>query len=88
MIDYSPVEVKTPGEYKPIAQKITGYRDLSRDEIAFINAVKEAGDHVGVIVGQVQASTTADQRWAAIAKTQLQEGFMALVRAVAQPTSF
>jgi hypothetical protein len=30
----------------------------------------------------------ADQRWVAIAKTDLQKGFMALVRAVAQPESF
>lgn len=29
-----------------------------------------------------------DKRWGAIARTELQQGFMALTRAVAQPTNF
>lgn len=37
---------------------------------------------------EIQRFTEAEPlRWASIAKTELQQGFMALVRAVAQPTN-
>jgi hypothetical protein len=36
----------------------------------------------------VRGTDGIDQRWASIGATDLQTGLMALVRAVAQPTSF
>ena len=67
---------------------ITGYRQLSDAEQAQINAIKEVAETVRVCVESVQATPGADKRWAAIAATDLQKGFMALVRAIAQPTTF
>lgn len=102
-------------------KKITGYRDLSPEEINLMNEIKRKGAELlelqAVLSGylcttrerltlEAKASTThtpwqqgasdecielrrfeaaEPQRWAAIAKTDIQTGIMALVRAVAQP---
>jgi len=71
-----------------MTQPITGYRELSDGEVALINEIKAVGARVGELVKDIDSRTSVDHRWAAIAKTQLQEGFMALTRAVAQPTNF
>ena len=69
-------------------QHIKGYRDLSQDEIALINTIKTLGNQVGEIVGTLDDLDSTDKRWLAIARTDLQQGLMALVRSVAKPTSF
>ena len=67
---------------------IKGYRDLSQAEIDLMNKVKQKAEEVGILLEEMQANKDLDQRWVAIAKTDLQKGFMAAVRAVAQPTTF
>jgi len=69
---------------------ITGYRDLSQEEIDAMNEVKQLGEKCGALIEKLQASKDAgyDQRWVSIAKTDLQTGIMAAVRAIARPTSF
>lgn len=67
---------------------ITGYRDLSAEEIALMNEVKAKAQEVGALVEKLKASPGLDQRWVSIGCTELQQGFMALTRAVAQPTTF
>jgi hypothetical protein len=69
-------------------RKIKGYRDLTPEEIAKMNAVKGLAADVGALIETLQDEPSLDQRWVAIAKTHLQQGFMAAVRAIAQPTSF
>ena len=69
-------------------KKITGYRDLSSAEIFTMNNVKNQADEIGKLIENMEQDTTFDQRWVAIAKTDLQKGFMAAVRAIAQPTTF
>ncbi|WP_027815012.1 Acb2/Tad1 domain-containing protein [Paraburkholderia bannensis] len=69
-------------------KQIKGYRDLSQEEIDTMNAVKERAAMVGTLVEHLEGISTCDQRWVAIAKTDLQKGFMALVRSIAQPTTF
>lgn len=75
-------------------QKIKGYRDLSEEEIALMNEAKELAEKVGDLVAKLGTSDVVsttegiDQRWLAIAKTDLQKGFMALIRSIAQPTTF
>lgn len=66
---------------------IKGYRDLSQAEIDLMNKIKEVErEHVAHIVNEAKAAgNTLDQRFVAIARTHFQQGFMALVRAVAQP---
>lgn len=72
-------------------RKIPGYRELSQAEIDLMANIKTKAEEVRVLVEQIQALPTGDtetQRWASIAKTHLQTGFMALTRAVALPTTF
>jgi hypothetical protein len=68
--------------------KITGYRQLSPNEVELINEIKRLAEQAGVMVSSLEGSTIADPRWVAIARTQLQQAFMALTRSVARPASF
>lgn len=69
-------------------KKIKGYRDLSQAEIDAMNEAKALADNVGSLVEKLQGQDGLDQRWIATAKTDLQKGFMSLIRGIAQPTTF
>lgn len=69
-------------------KKIKGYRDLSQEEIDLMNKAKDLAVQVGNLVEELIGSDATDKRWASIGKTDLQTGFMALIRSVAQPTTF
>lgn len=74
-------------------QLIKGYRDLSKEEIDLMNEIKIQANSVGALCNKLAAlaktdPTVVDPRWVAIGQTDLQKGYMALVRAVAKPTSF
>lgn len=66
---------------------ISGYRDLSAGEINEINEIKNAEKAVAGIWHIIRQDLAADPRWIHIAKTHFEEGFSALVRAVAKPES-
>jgi hypothetical protein len=69
--------------------KITGYRNLSEEEVSLMNVIKALGNQIGELIEEMTKNKTGiDQRWVNIGKTHLQQGFMALTRAVAKPTSF
>lgn len=81
-------------------RKISGYRELMPEEIELMNAAKELeaqclalhqkiGNRLG---GQVldpsdhkRLDAANGFRWHAIARTDIETGFMALVRSIAQP---
>jgi hypothetical protein len=67
---------------------ITGYRKLSDKEIELMNAIKAKGVELGELVASLEQAEGLDSRWIEIGKTNLQQGLMALTRAVAQPTTF
>lgn len=69
-------------------KQIKGYRDLTQAEIHAMNACKELAAKVGSEIETLEAQPGIDKRWLAIAKTDLQKGFMSLVRSIAQPTTF
>jgi hypothetical protein len=69
-------------------KQIKGYRDLTAEEIGKMNAAKGLAEQVGAFIETLEGEPTLDKRWLAIARTDLQKGFMALVRSIAQPTSF
>ena len=72
-------------------KKIKGYRALSQEEVNAMNAVKAVKDkaeEVGFLIEELQANADLDQYWVDIAKKELQQGFMAAVRSIAQPKSF
>lgn len=70
-------------------QKIKGYRDLSQAEIDAMNEAKALAEQCGALIEKLkQTSPAVDLRWISIGQTQLQQGFMAVIRGIAQPTTF
>lgn len=69
-------------------RKIAGYRELSQQEIDAMNAVKAKAEEVGQQLDALRNIAGIDQRALAIARTELQTGFMWAVRAIAQPAGF
>lgn len=71
---------------------ITGYRTLSQDEIDLMNEGKQLGILIEGYIAKVEAANgltaSIDMRWLSIGRTQLQQGLMALLRAIARPTTF
>ncbi|EPK3000480.1 DUF7681 family protein [Klebsiella pneumoniae] len=106
-------------------RKISGYRELSPEEIDLMNRIKAKGAEMLALVAELQGRLSTDHEvklasasseesktgsdayqgasaeavelrrfiaaepecWAALGKTNIQTGIMALVRAVAQPTT-
>lgn len=79
-----------------IQPKVTGYRQLSEAEVALMNEGKALAQACGEFIEKLRANGTGgpagepvlDQRWVSIGATQLQQGFMAVIRGIAQPTTF
>lgn len=68
--------------------KITGYRQLTHEEVELMNEGKALAEQVGAYIDKLNANQDTDKRWVNVGKTQLQQGFMAAIRSVARPTSF
>lgn len=84
-----------------VQPKITGYRQLTQEEAALMNEGKALAEQCGAYIAKLRAyipagdepsdhkpGDTLDQRWISIGATQLQQGFMAVIRGIAQPTTF
>lgn len=69
-------------------RQIKGYRELDAMDISQMNEVKAVGEELGNLVARLRANPDFDQRWLSIGCTDLQTGIMALIRAIAQPTTF
>lgn len=69
-------------------KQIKGYRDLTQEEIDLMNEGKALAEQVGQFVEKLQAADGLDQRWVSTGKTDLQKGFMSVIRGIAQPTTF
>ena len=69
-------------------KKITGYRDLNQDEIDLMNEGKALAELCRAYVQKLARNEQTDWRWVDIGRTNLQTGFMALIRSIAKPTSF
>lgn len=70
--------------------KLPAYRDLSEAQIEMINRVKAKAERVRTLVEglAIEYPDIVDARWLAIGKTDLQKGFMAVIRAIARPEGF
>lgn len=74
-------------------KKIIGYRDLNKNEIDLINAIKCQGQQIGHLIKEMRLhveiiGSEIDPDWINIGETDLKKGIMALVRAVAKPDGF
>ena len=68
-------------------RQIKGYRELSQEEIDLMNMVKVKGSEIGELIQKLEEMDT-DKRWLEIGKTNIQQGLMAVTRAIAQPGFF
>jgi len=66
-------------------KQISGYRDLAADEIAIINKMKACEKEVMALIQETYNTPGVNKRSAAIARTEIQTGFMWLIRAIARP---
>lgn len=82
-------------------RKISGYRDLTQEELDLMNEAKELEAQVLAFHSKVRSRLIAASRegtdnhyrqmhaqalrWHSIARTDIETGFMALVRSIAQP---
>ena len=76
-------------------RKIKGYRDLSLEEISLMNEGKQLSESVREYIDKVDSLKSSsdvdkhpDRRSPSIAKTNLQTGFMWLIRSIAKPETF
>jgi len=86
-----------------IKSSIKGYRQLSAAEQALINEGKALAEQCGAWIAKLRTHPQAnpeqaptvndalvplDQRWVSIGATELQQGFMSVIRGIAQSTTF
>ena len=66
---------------------VAGYRPQSDEAVDTVNALKQIEEHVLRLLDEIGADRDldADPRWLAIARTEIQQGFMAAARAVFKP---
>ncbi len=77
----SEAEVALMNEGKALAEQVGAYITKLRTHPA-------AFDHTGHPMIGYAGVPSIDQRWVSIGATQLQQGFMAVIRGIAQPTTF
>jgi len=71
-----------------MAQQLIGYRELTPREVDLINEIKAQGEQLRLALDAIEATPGVDKRFLAIGRTDIQKGFMAVVRAIARPTTF
>lgn len=81
-------------------RQIKGYRELSQEEIDLMNEIKQQGATIGELIERLREQQKAQDavsptgpcgephRWISIGQTHIQQGLMALTRAVAKPDFF
>lgn len=64
---------------------VAGYTDQSNARVELVNANKRMEECVLRTLDQLVGDANFDQRWLAIARTNIEQGFMAFNRAIFQP---
>lgn len=72
----------------PAPPPVTGYRQLTPEDVALMNETKAAMNALGAVLDKLAAHPDTDKRAVAIAKTEAQTAGMWAVRAVTKPSSF
>jgi len=71
-------------------KQIKGYRDLLQEEIDLMNEAKRLANACESFINTLDYSTDIDidKRSLALGRTNMQQGFMWLIRSIAKPTTF
>ena len=64
---------------------VHGYQEQPEGKVELVNANKVAEEKILRSIDQLTGHPAYDQRWLAIARTDIEKGFMALNRAVFRP---
>lgn len=65
---------------------VSGYRPQSDQAVKFVNSNKRVEEKILRLLDDMkQMGDAVDQRWVAIGRTHIEEGFMAINRAVFMP---
>ncbi len=75
------------GDVAPLhaALPVSGYRPQSSDAVARVNAIKQMEERVLRLLDELKADPEIDQRWLQIGRTNLEQGFMGVVRSIFKP---
>lgn len=65
---------------------VAGYRPQSDRTVTRVNENKQAEERILRTLDELGECDDVDKRWLAIARTQIEQGFMALNRAVFRPS--
>jgi len=69
--------------YNPIP--VDGYRPQSQENINLVNYFKDSEEYLLRALDELQADPLIDKRWLAIGRTDIERGFMAIVRSIFKP---
>lgn len=75
------------GQFPNPVTEVLGHRSQPPAAIQTVNAVKEIEEHVLRLLDEIgeDGELAAAKRWLAIGRTQIEQGFMAIHRAVGKP---
>ncbi len=81
--------------------KITGYRQLTEADAVLMNEAKALAEQCGAFITKLRSHADStrhgsstqrvpviDHKWVGIGATDLQKGWMSIIRSIAQPTTF
>jgi hypothetical protein len=64
---------------------VAGYTHQSDDAIAMVNNNKQAEEMILRMLDAMADDTSIDKRWLAVGRTHIEQGFMAINRAIFKP---
>lgn len=64
---------------------VSGYRPQSEEAVALVNGFKKIEEQILRLLDGMKEGTDIDQRWLAIGRTNIEQGFMAVNRSVFRP---
>lgn len=70
---------------KHTALPVAGYTPQSDDKVATVNINKQLEEQLLRRIEELVCRDDTDQRWLAIGKTHIEQGFMAINRAIFKP---
>lgn len=71
------------GLHRPLP--VRGYTAQTTDTVKLVNKIKIHEERVLRAIDALSQDPTVDQRWLAISRTELQKGYMSLVRSIFRP---
>jgi hypothetical protein len=76
----------TPDDHRLVkGLPVKGYRPQSEVAVEVVNANKQLEENILRVLDRMAEATDIDKRWLAVGRTHIEQGFMAINRAVFKP---